>query len=166
MKNSKCGDKPCFSKKSFKDLDDYINKKGKLQTKITGEAAKLYKKAQCHPLIKKHVTPRVNQFFSLFPIVFFTAPWTWFLDFILLWIPGINVIEILWLLFIQTPWNMFWFLTCFIDIPVLFSFLLFLQMIILGPIVLFVPLSIILPAAMFLLLIQTYLGCSVFNIFV
>lgn len=100
MKNSKCGEKPCFSKKSFKDLDDLINKKGKLSTKISKEAAKLYKKAQCHPYIKKNVTPKVNSILSMFPLIFVTWPWSMFLDFLFLWIPGVNIFEILWLVFV------------------------------------------------------------------
>ena len=58
-KSSNCGGNACINKDSFKNLDDALSKSRKFSYKLMDEGANLYKRAQCHPQFRKHVTPHV-----------------------------------------------------------------------------------------------------------
>jgi hypothetical protein len=105
VKSSACGGNTCLRKENFKDYDDFLNKGNNFTGKIAQKGSALYKKASCHPLMKKYVNPRVEYIWNMFPLnILFplpaailnicTIPWCWFL-----FIP--------FQCFITGPWNTF-----------------------------------------------------------
>jgi len=52
MKGAKCGGQLCFKKEKFKSIDDFVNKRGNLGTKMIEQGAQLYQRAKCHPWMK------------------------------------------------------------------------------------------------------------------
>ena len=64
--NSKaCSGKNCLNKKNIKWLDKKM--KDQLGEKMLRQGADLYKRASCHPLMKKHVTPVVELILNRIP---------------------------------------------------------------------------------------------------
>jgi len=111
VKSGACGGKTCLDREKFKRYDQILNGSSKFGLKLGDESAKFLKRAsKCHPLIKNHVTPKVEYIFTMFPLNLFT----W-------WLPcGIPCDAFLWLipianififipfdLFVTIPWNLF-----------------------------------------------------------
>lgn len=112
INSSKCGGKTCLDKEKFKNLDESLSRSAKLGMKMAGEGAKLYKKvSRCHPILKDHVTPKVEGILTMFPLNL--ACW-WLpcglpCDFQLWCLPcWCNTIFITWDLFVTLPWNFGW----------------------------------------------------------
>ena len=56
----KCGANVCFNKQAFKDVDDMLTAANSFGKKLTDSTITAYRKAQCSPTFKKHVTPKVE----------------------------------------------------------------------------------------------------------
>ena len=55
VNSENCPGKACITKDSFKNLDDAFKKSAKFSNKVLEEGAELYRRAQCHPDIRKNI---------------------------------------------------------------------------------------------------------------
>lgn len=91
-----------------------LNRSSKFGAKLGEQSSKLLNRvSKCHPVMRNHVTPKVEYIFTMFPLNLIT----WWLpcgipcDVILWLIPIANItIFIPFDLFITIPWNLFSYL--------------------------------------------------------
>lgn len=111
-KNAMCGGKTCLDKQKFKQIDEVLSRGAKFGVRLGDEGAKLYKRvSRCHPILKDHVTPKVEGILTMFPLNM--ACW-WLpcglpCDFTLWCLPcWCNTLFIAFDCFVTIPWNFGW----------------------------------------------------------
>jgi hypothetical protein len=110
FKSAKCNGKTCFNPKNIKDYDDFVNKSSIFSKKMVSSGSSVYKKATCHPFMQKHVVPKVEFIWNMFPLdcFFGFSPLSWSLN--ALFIPCCWCFFIPFYSAVVLPWNLFCFI--------------------------------------------------------
>jgi len=85
-----------------------VNANNKIANKMMQKGLETYKKASCHPFMKKEVVPRVEFIWNIFPFDVLCCGCLWGPWMNLILLPGCWCFFVPFWIGFAIPWNLFW----------------------------------------------------------